>query len=119
MQQKQGESKEKLDVTIKTYEERMREFQAFHRQMIRDFNFETKVKDTIQKQLKERCTRLEREIKKQTRPYHYPGQLGQLNYSPEGTKENNPNLELGSAIFSKQLNSMKTLPLRDSEVLRP
>jgi hypothetical protein len=38
----------------------MREFQDFHRQMIRDFNFESKVKDTIQGQLKEKCVRLER-----------------------------------------------------------
>jgi len=28
--------------------------------MIKDFNFETKVKDTILKQLKDRCTKLDR-----------------------------------------------------------
>jgi len=47
--------------------------------MIRDFNFESKVKDTILKQLKEKCSRLERQLKKQPRPYHYPGQIDVAN----------------------------------------
>ena len=65
--------------------------------MIKDFNFETKVKDTILKQLRERCSKLDRQIKKQTRPYHYPGQLDPLNYSPESTKENRLLIDGGSS----------------------
>lgn len=42
------------------------------------------------------------------------------NYSPESTKENNPTTDLRSAtFFGNNLNSMKNLPIKEFDMLRP